>query len=133
MSERYTIGQLAREADVPISTVRYYERRRLIRPDARSDGNYRLYGEQSLERLRFIRSAQQAGFTLSNIATLLEFRDGDLAPCGEVRTLIKKRLDEVAREMEHLASIQTDLKRWLNVCDDADRTGRCEVLERLGD
>ena len=131
MSDRYTIGQLAREADVPTSTVRYYERRRLIRPDARSDGNYRLYGEESLDRLRFIRSAQAAGFTLTDIATLLQYREGDASPCGEVQEIIAMRLDRVRDELNHLRGIETLLKKWLRVCRNAERTGRCGVLEGL--
>ena len=88
MPGSYTIGQLAREADVPTSTVRYYERRGLLRPDGRSEGNYRMYGEATLERLLFVRSAQVAGFTLTDITALLDFRDGDAAPCKEVQDLI---------------------------------------------
>lgn len=127
----YTIGELARAADVPTSTVRYYERRRLLRADARSDGNYRLYGDETLERLRFIRSAQEAGFTLTDIESLLRFRDGDASPCGEVQDLIKTRLERVHDELDHLTEVETLLKRWLRVCRSAQRTGRCGVLEGL--
>lgn len=131
MPDRYTIGQLAREADVPISTVRYYERRRLLRPDTRSEGNYRLYGDEALERLRFIRSAQAAGFTLSDITTLLRFREGDASPCQDVQDLIKTRLERVRDELDHLKEVETLLKRWMRVCRAAERTGRCGVLEGL--
>lgn len=81
---KYTIGGLARGAGVPTSTVRYYERHGLLTSEARSRGNYRLYGPAALERLRFVRSAQAAGFTLSDITLLLRFRDGDPAPCQDV-------------------------------------------------
>lgn len=60
MNANYTIGSLARIAAVPTSTVRYYERRGLLKPQSRSAGNYRLYDEQTLRRLRFVRSAQAA-------------------------------------------------------------------------
>ena len=69
-----TIGKLAREANVPISTIRYYEREGLFAADERSDGNYRLYGTAALERLRFMRAAQGAGLTLGDIRSLLECR-----------------------------------------------------------
>src|SRR6266849_1946834 len=78
---RYTIGRLAREAGVPAATVRYHERSRLHRPDGRTDGNYRIYGPEALERLRFIRAAQAIGLALEDITTLLDFRDGRTAPC----------------------------------------------------
>ncbi len=69
-----TIGQLAAQADVPTSTVRYYERRGLLRCEGRTRANYRQYGEATLERLRFIRAAQAAGFTLVDIRSLHRHR-----------------------------------------------------------
>ena len=131
MSEHYTIGRLASEANVPVSTVRYYERRGLVQPDRRSRGNYRIYGVEALDRLRFVRSAQIAGFTLSNIETLLSFRDGAAVPCGEVQNLIASRLKQVHREREHLEEVERLLRRWLGVCRATARTGRCGVLEAL--
>ncbi|MCH8135258.1 MAG: MerR family transcriptional regulator, partial [Proteobacteria bacterium] len=95
MSPRLTIGALAKQAGVPTSTVRYYERRGLLRPEGRSEGNYRLYGEEAMDRLQFVRSAQAAGFTLSDISALLRFRDGDAAPCKEVQDLITVRPAQV--------------------------------------
>lgn len=129
--DHYTIGQLAQEADVPTSTVRYYERRGLLRPDSRSEGNYRIYGSDALERLRFVRSAQAAGFTLSDIDSLLRFRDGDIAPCQEVQSLITGRLDQVTEQMDHLQHVQRMLRKWRRICREAERTGRCGVLEGL--
>ncbi|MBI4580033.1 MAG: MerR family transcriptional regulator, partial [Planctomycetes bacterium] len=108
MSEdaNYTIGRLAEAAGVPTSTVRYYERRGLLTSEARSQGNYRLYGPAALERLRFVRSAQAAGFTLSDITLLLRFRDGDPAPYREVQGLITKRLTRVAEQIEQLKGVE---------------------------
>lgn len=70
MNMTYTIGQLARAVGVPTSTVRYYERIGLLQPDGRTAGNYRLYGKEALECLRFIRAAQATGFTLEDITHL---------------------------------------------------------------
>ncbi len=131
MATHHTIGQLAREAGVPTSTVRYYERRGLLRPDGRSDGNYRLYGPESLQRLRFVRSAQAAGFTLSDIAALLEFRDGDAAPCREVQDLIAARRGQVVEQIKHLKVVDRMLREWMKVCREAERSGRCGVLEGI--
>jgi len=129
----YTISKLAGEAGVPTSTVRYYERRGLLRPDRRSASNYRLYGPGALDRLRFMRSAQAAGFTLSDIGALLEFQDGGAAPCDEVQRLINARLDHVTEQLEHLRAVEPVLRSWLRVCRDMQKTGRCGVLERLGE
>ncbi len=88
MPETYTIGQLSKLADVPASTLRYYEQEELLVPEARTESNYRLYGVQSLEQLRFIKAAQASGFTLEDISTLLSIQRGRMEPCGEVETLI---------------------------------------------
>ncbi len=131
MSQRLTIGALAKQAGVPTSTIRYYERRGLLRSDGRSEGNYRVYGEEALDRLRFVRSAQAAGFTLSNISALLQFRDGDTAPCKEVQDLITVRLAQVVEQIDHLKLVERMLGKWRTVCREAERSGRCGVLEGL--
>ena len=61
MNDQYTIGELAKAAEVPSSTVRYYERARLLEPQGRTGGNYRYYTQESVHRLRFIRAAQAGG------------------------------------------------------------------------
>lgn len=129
----HTIGGLARAAGVPTSTVRYYERRGLLSPKARSRGNYRLYGPSALERIHFVRSAQAAGFTLSDIALLLRFRDGDPAPCLKVQSLITNRLARVAKEVAELNAVDAMLRRWLRACRRSERSGKCAVLDGLAD
>jgi MerR family mercuric resistance operon transcriptional regulator len=131
MPRRFTIGQLAREADVATSTIRYYERRGLLRPDARNEGNYRIYGDDALRKLLFVRAARSAGFTLSDISALLRFRDGDVSPCREVQALTTSRLNQVTEQMEHLQHVQRMLRKWLRVCREAEQTGSCGVLEGL--
>jgi DNA-binding transcriptional MerR regulator len=128
MSKHYTIGQLAHEADVPTSTIRYYERRGLVRPDGRSAGNYRVYSEGTLEKLRFVRSAQAAGFTLGDISVLMELQETDAAPCQEVQDLISARLEQVTEQMKHLEIVDRVLRGWMKVCRKAERSGRCEVI-----
>lgn len=131
MAGSYTIGELAKAAHVATSTVRFYERRKLIKPTTRSAGNYRLYDEESLRRLQFVRSAQAAGFTLSDIALLLRFRDGDPAPCRKVQELTKNRLSRVTEQMKQLRVVEAMLTRWLEACGRTERTGRCGVLDNL--
>jgi DNA-binding transcriptional MerR regulator len=127
----YTIGQLAKAADIPISTIRYYERRGLLRPCSRSKGNYRLFDSDTLDRLGFVRSAQIAGFTLSDVTLLLEFHDGNSAPCKEVQVLITSRLDKVVEQIERLKDVDIMLRDWMTVCRNAERSGRCGVIEGL--
>ncbi len=131
MEPSFSIGQLARSAGVPTSTVRYYERARLLRPDGRTSGNYRVYGTAALERLRFIRAAQANGFTLEDVVALLNFRDGRTSPCTEVQDLIQKRLGDLEGRMEELRQLRVVLQSSLKMCRQTERTGKCHVVEKL--
>src|SRR5689334_5180940 len=90
----YTIGQVAKAAGVPTSTIRFYERTGLFRADARSGSNYRQYSPRALERLRFIKSAQSIGFSLDDVRNLLSLTHSDEAPCDDIAQLTKHRLTE---------------------------------------
>lgn len=127
----FTISELARQANVPATTVRYYERRGLLRPDGRSESNYRLYGRPSVERLRFIRAAQSSGFTLKDVSRLLELRDGSPEQCGEVRDLIGERLVLLDRQLAKLAEARTILSQAVEQCEVASRDDSCHVVDEL--
>lgn len=130
--QTYTIGHLAKAADVPISTVRYYEQRGLLRPERRTESNYRMYGAASLRRLRFIRIAQQTGFTLEDIALLLRLRDGATGNnCKQVETLVDQRLGHITEQLRELRRVQRVLKSTLDWCRNPRVEGRCRVLDDL--
>lgn len=131
MDRPFTIGELARSAGINASTVRYYERRGLLQPDARTEGNYRTYGTAALERLVFIRAAQANGFTLDDVTLLLGFRDGTTAPCLEVQQLIEERLTDLRERIEQLRHVQIVLRSSLRRCRQSDASGKCEVIDRL--
>jgi len=133
MGPPYTIGQLARAARVPTSTVRYYERRGLLRPATRTGSNYRVYRDEELDRLVFIRTAQATGFVLEDIATLLGLRDGATAPCQEVQSLIEERLGDVAARLQDLRQLKRSLESSLELCRRTERDGHCGVIETLSD
>ena len=117
---------------MPVSTLRYYERAGLLEPDARSEGNYRLYGPAALERLRFIRSAKDAGFTLEDIASLLELSDSHPdTPCDNVLQLIEHRLDDLDIRIRDLRHLHKTLKRMRVVCQKAEEKEHCTVLDEL--
>jgi DNA-binding transcriptional MerR regulator len=126
MGKKFTIGELAAQAGVPASTVRYYERAGLLRPSSRSTSNYRLYSDDELERLRFIRAAQATGFTLEDVKSLLR-----PAACGKVQGLIEERLAYVAERMKELRHVQRVLKGALGECLEHEESGRCRVIETL--
>jgi len=131
MNERYTISQLAQAADVPTTTIRYYERVGLVQPENRSAGNYRLYSDESLQKLKFIRTAQAIGFTLDDVKALLSASDNGAASCGHVQLLIEERLAEVAQRLKDLRHVQQVLKSALVNCRESERVNCCHVIETL--
>lgn len=131
MESLYKIGELAKLAEVATSTVRYYERAGLLKPSGRTDGNYRFYNNEALERLRFIRAAKSAGFTLEDISSLIRFREGSTALCTEVQNLIENRLTELRKRLKELRHVENHLKTALEACQQAEDEGRCDVLETL--
>ncbi len=121
-----TIGELAKAADVPISTVRYYERAGILKARSRSASNYRLYSEEDARRLRFIRAAQATGFTLDDMKELLR-----PAPCGRVQHVIEHRLEVVEARIRELRHVRRVLLRSLAECREHEPTGRCRVVDDL--
>ncbi len=131
MSRRFTISELAKAAATPTTTLRYYERIGLLDPEDRSQGNYRLYGDESLRKVKFIRAAQAIGFTLDDVKSLLAAPDSSAASCQEVQALIDKRLEEVAQRLKDLRHVQQVLKSALEKCQEKERTDCCHVISTL--
>ncbi len=125
----YKIGELARAVGVPTSTVRYYERAGLLRPLRRSARNYRQYDQRAVERLRFIRTAQASGFTLEDVATLVELCDQRTPPNARVQELLDRRIEEVDRRIDALRRLREVLANSLASCRERERDGVCPVLD----
>ena len=130
-SAGHTIGQLARSAGVPVSTLRYYERAGLLRPDARTGGNYRSYSQTSLARLRFIRAAQATGFSLRDVRELLGLAGSDGSPCEEVESVTRKRLAEVRQRIRELRQVEAVLARSMAACCKGESLDLCNEIGRL--
>lgn len=130
MATMFTIKQLAKAAGVPATTIRYYERIGLLLPARRSSSNYRLYNEESLERLKFIRAAQSIGFTLDDVRKLLG-ENSKVPCCGDVQELIEDRLAEIAAKIKELRHVQRVLNASLAKCKTSNPRKRCHVLEAL--
>ncbi len=131
MEKHYTISQLASAAGLPTSTLRYYERVGLVQPTTRAENNYRLYTEDTLQRLRFIRAAQATGFTLDDVHTLLALHEGDMALCRDVQPLITKRLGDVSQRIKAMRHIQRILKSMLALCHEQEQDAICHVVDSL--
>lgn len=131
MSGHYTISQLAHAAGVPTTTLRYYERIGLIEPEDRSAGNYRLYGEDSLRKLHFVRAAQAIGFTLEDVKTLLAAEGGKVPRCCDVQPLIQERLIHIEQRLRDLQHVKRVLQSALRRCRRSRPNEPCHVVESL--
>lgn len=105
------IGLLAEEAELSTKAIRYYETIGVLPPPERSPSGYRNYTPEAVERLRFVRSAQAVGLTLGEIREILAYRDRGETPCAHVVELIRRRSTEIDRQIAHLESMRTDLRR----------------------
>ncbi len=97
-------AQIARAVDVPIDTVRYYERVGLLPEPPRTTGAHRRYPPTMVDRLQFIRGAQRLGLRLAEIRDLLAVRDTGVCPCEPAELLLRRHLDEIDSEMRRLPS-----------------------------
>lgn len=131
MPDKKTIGQLADAVGVKRSTIRYYEREGLLKPAGRSPHGYRQYDRTSLERLRFIRAAQAAGFALDDIKTLLRLRDRNQPPCEQVCDLVDSRLQQIERQLADLSQVRQVLWDARQRCEAGQVDQTCAVLDQL--
>ena len=128
------IGEVAAKAGVSTDALRYYEREGLLAPAAKSEGGYRLYTAEVLRRLRFIKQAQQCGFTLPEIRDLLLIKRDAAACCSDVRTLaIEKRL-RLEAKINALRSMSDALRALVSTCaEDKEPVECCPILAALED
>ena len=131
MSAGLTIGRLAKEVGVNIQTVRYYERRRLLTAAERKPSGYRLYGEEALKRLRFIKNAQALGFTLHEIGDLLSLRVSSIARCGTVQVKAQAKLRQVEAKVHDLRALARALRNLIRACQAEQPTDRCPILKSM--
>src|SRR5439155_24321123 len=110
--------------------VRLYERRGLLKPDARTDSNYRTYSPRTAERLKFIRAAQATGFSLKDIREMLDLTHSDDPPCAEVAALIQHRLADVRHRLRELKRVNRALTVALESCCKGGPDW-CNEIERL--
>lgn len=128
-----TIGALARSADVSVQTVRYYERRGLLGEPRRRASGYREYDRSSLDRLRFIRRAQQLGFTLREIGDLLALRLDPGTTAADIKARAAIKIDDIDRRLRDLGEIRHALVHLAGRCRGGRApTGDCPLLDALG-
>jgi len=123
-----TIGRLAGAAGVHIETVRYYERRGLLARPLRVAGGFRHYPPESVDRLRFIRRAQELGFQLKEIKELLALTEGH---CVDVRARAEAKRTQIAAQIKDLKALQSTLDRLIRSCRAGASDAYCPIVESL--
>lgn len=123
-----TISKVAKTLNINVETVRFYERRGLITQPVKPAVGYRHYPNDTVHRIRFIKRAQELGFTLDEIANLLSLND---RPCSQVQTLAKHKLDAVKEKMADLQRLEKALEELLVQCNKNDDDSHCPIIDAL--
>jgi MerR family copper efflux transcriptional regulator len=126
-----TIGGAASAAGVNVQTIRYYEQEGLLPKARRTPGGYRQYDHDAVHRLRFIKRAQELGFTLTEIRDLLALRVRDARACASVERKARHKIAVVETKIRGLRRLKATLERLAAACEARTPTGDCPVLEML--
>ncbi len=126
-----TIGQLARAAHVGVETIRYYERRGLLPKPPRRESGYREFPLETIKRIRFIKRAQNLGFTLKEISRLLALSDGQQAGCDEVRQFALEKAREIETKVDHFTRLRQILLDLVGKCQGEGPLTGCPIIESL--
>jgi len=127
----YKIGKTAKLAGVNKTTIRYYERRNLISKPDRMDSGYRLFSQRHIDQIRFIKRAQELGFTLSEIKNLLNVKMDEETNCSEVKREAEQKYQDVVSKIEDLQRIKKTLINLIDSCSGSGPIGDCLILEAL--
>jgi MerR family mercuric resistance operon transcriptional regulator len=130
-AETLRIGELAARAGVSIDTVRYYERRKLLPLAVRSAGGFRLFPGESVERVKFIKQAQELGFSLDEIGQLLN-TGGGATECRNMRDLLEAKLTGLDERIKAMRDFRRRLAHHLAACEEElnehGNAARCPVI-----
>lgn len=127
-----TIGEAARRSGVNVQTIRFYEQRGLLKNPPRSDGNQRLYAQDQVARLGFIRHARDLGFPLPAVLDLLALSDQPDQTCAAVDMIAQTQLTDVQRRIAALQQLEGELQRMIAQCH-GGTVASCRVIESLAD
>lgn len=126
-----TRSELAKKTGVNIETLRYYETRKLIDPPPRSEAGYRLYPQEEIARIRFIKNAQRLGFTLNEIKDLLKLRIETNSNCDSVLKRAEYKRAEITIKIKDLQSMKRALDQLIHKCEKSIPTEDCPILKNF--
>ena len=128
----HTIGKLALQADITTDTVRYYEKEGLLSPTRKTEAGYRLYDADAVRRLRFIKQAQQCGFSLTEIRELLTLKNSDAACCKDVRSVAIAKKLQLEHKIKSLQVMSQALSELITICNrESSPLDECPILAAL--
>ncbi len=127
----FTIGQLAKAAKVNPQTLRFYERKGILKPTSRLESKYRIYDLASLKRLRFIKQAKSMGFSLDEIQSLLNLRIRSADRCNQVRAKAERKLKDVRERISQLKKLERTLVNLVSDCENRLVSDSCPILEKM--
>ncbi len=132
------IGKLAKQAEVNVQTIRFYERRKLLPEPSRTPSGYRQYGSEELQRLQFIRQAKSLGFSLDEIRDIIRSRRRGQCPCTDVIAIAERHLRDVSKQIETLVRFKEELSHavgsWKKAGKQTLSAGAiCTLIERTMD
>jgi MerR family mercuric resistance operon transcriptional regulator len=132
LDEHMKIGEVAQRCEGSTDTLRYYEERGLVAEPPRFESSgYRAYPPETVERVQFIQSAQELGFTLAEIQELLELRATDEASCAQVRELAQTKIEKVRTQIDTLRRVLRGLEDLTQICPGDIPADRCPIIEVL--
>ena len=129
--EDLTIGRLAQEAGVHVETFRYYERRRLLAKPPEPVSGFRVYPVEAVRRIRFIKRAQELGFSLREIGDLLSLKASPRSRCADVQTRAEAKIGEIEEKIRSLRSMKAALDKLVKQCGGKAPVTECAILEAL--
>ena len=124
-------SEVASQAHVNAQTLRYYERRGLLPEPERTRSGYRAYTPDAVRVVRFVKRAQQLGFTLDDIEDLLHLADGGPASCEEARTMARTRIADLQQRINELAGMRDALTQLVDTCDQPRAERECPIVRDI--
>lgn len=126
-----TVGKLAASAGVGVETIRFYQKRGLIPQPARRGSGYRMYDDDVVARIRFIKNAQALGFTLTEIAELIDLEHDPRAKCGDLQERSDAKIGLIDQEIAALTKMRNELSQLSSACQSDQPLAECRLMNCL--
>ena len=127
---KLTIGKLAQQSNVTVETIRHYQRKKLLREPEKPTNGFREYPVETIEIIRFIKHAQQSGFSLKEISELLSIDDSH---CSDVRKIAEQKLQKIDEQINNLTTFRNILGTLVQGCYSTPTAQRCSLIKAISE